>query len=283
MRLAARHRLVSRAIRMEVEERGYVVIPDALEPGLLARLLRAHDRVYAEEQSSGRLAADGSLHLLGFLARDPAFLELLDLPAILPLVAELLGWNIYVYHSHLDAHPPTPNGVPSWRWHQDGGRQNLDIETEPTRPRLSVKVAYFLTDVLGGDAGAMKVVPGSQRRNTLRRPQHLEDHHDEPDSAEPVTAPAGTAVVFDRRLWHARGDNRSGLTRKALFVGYTYRWVRPRESTNVRRAGLTPIQRQLLGESTGELGFWLPSDEDVPLRGWMEMNGMSGRGGADSR
>ena len=31
-------------------------------------------------------------------------------------------------------------------WHQDGGRQNREIKTAP-RPRLSVKLAYWLSDV----------------------------------------------------------------------------------------------------------------------------------------
>ena len=31
-------------------------------------------------------------------------------------------------------------------WHPDSGRVNIELETDP-RPRLSLKVAYFLTDV----------------------------------------------------------------------------------------------------------------------------------------
>jgi ectoine hydroxylase len=88
------------------------------------------------------------LHLFAFVLRNPLYLELLDLPSTFPLVCGMLGWNIYMYHCHLDVHPPVAApGPPRWGWHQDGGRQNLEIETEPTRPLLSVKVAYFLSDV----------------------------------------------------------------------------------------------------------------------------------------
>ena len=31
-----------------------------------------------------------------------------------------------------------------------------------------------------------------------------------------------------------------------------------------------PIRRQLLGASTGGLGYTSPKDEDVPLRDWIE-------------
>jgi ectoine hydroxylase len=59
---------------------------------------------------------------------------------VLPLVCSALGWNIHLYHSHVDVHPPLPAPPdPVWRWHQDGGRQNLELETRPVRPRLSIK------------------------------------------------------------------------------------------------------------------------------------------------
>jgi ectoine hydroxylase-related dioxygenase (phytanoyl-CoA dioxygenase family) len=113
----------------------------------------------------------------------------------------------------------------------------------------------------------LHVMPGSHVRNTLPRPADDDESFREPEGAEPVLAPAGSAVVFDRRLWHARGENRSDVTRKALFVGYTYRGIRPREDLwSPEHARLSPVRRQLLGASTGELGYWLPSDEDVPLR-----------------
>jgi ectoine hydroxylase-related dioxygenase (phytanoyl-CoA dioxygenase family) len=76
-------------------------------------------------------------------------------------------------------------------------------------------------------------------------------------------------VVFDRRLWHARGDNRSDRMRKALFYGYTYRWIRPRDSLVIdplQAARLTPLRRQLLGVGTSTLGYWMPTDAEAPLR-----------------
>lgn len=44
-------------------------------------------------------------------------------------------------------HPTVPDGRPfRFGWHQDGGRQNRELETDP-RPRLSVKAVYWLFDV----------------------------------------------------------------------------------------------------------------------------------------
>jgi ectoine hydroxylase-related dioxygenase (phytanoyl-CoA dioxygenase family) len=214
-----------------------------------------------------RRGADGeALHLLAFLGEDEAFLELLDWPATFPIVRDVLGWNIYMYHCHLDVHPPVGgDGKATWGWHQDGGRQNVDIDDHP-RPRLSVKVAYFLSDVSEPGRGNTLIIPGSHRWDVLPRP---EDGITNPEGVVPVLAGAGNAFVFDRRLWHSRSANRSRVTRKALFYAYTYRWIRPRDDMAIEPAWverLTPVQRQLLGEGTSAIGHWIPTEEDVPLR-----------------
>lgn len=259
---------VGSAETQELDERGFVVVPDALPRPLLGRIREAHDRVYAWEARAGHLCPNGSLHALGALSRDDAFLELVDLPATFPLVRAALGWNIYVYHSHVDAHPPQTTSRPIWRWHQDGGRQNVDLGGETTRPRLSVKVAYFLTDVLEPEDGAITVIPGSHLRNTLPRPKRPDLEFHDPAGATPVLVRAGTAVVFDRRLWHARGENTGRRVRKAVFLAYTYRWIRPREEPGraVLERTPSPVRRQLLGEAAAPAGHWLPTPADVPVR-----------------
>jgi ectoine hydroxylase len=240
---------------LELFERdGYLVLENALGAPELSRLAAAVERVRRDE------AAEGAFHRLGFVGLDEAFLELVDHPAALPLVCSLLGWNVYLYHCHLDVHPPALEAAPQWRWHQDGGRQNVELESP--RPRLSVKVAYFLTDVPTPDHGALRVLPGSHRSDVLARDR-------EPAGALPLLVRAGTAVLLDRRVWHARGDNRSDSTRMALFYAYTYRWIRPRDDVKLdpaQLAGLSPVRRQLLGAGTSAIGHWIPTDEDVPLR-----------------
>ena len=68
-------------------------------------------------------------------------------------------------------------------------------------------------------------------------------------------------MIFDRRLWHARGDNVSDRTRKVLFYGYTHRWIRPRDELSLdpdRLARLTPLRRQLLGFAEDTSDYWFP-------------------------
>jgi ectoine hydroxylase-related dioxygenase (phytanoyl-CoA dioxygenase family) len=244
-------------LRRRLDDDGFVVLEGALGPAEVRRLVAAVDAVAVERRKPGE-----ALHELAFLGLDPSFIELVDHPSVLPLVVSELGANVYVYHCHLDVHPSQADDA-RWRWHQDGGRQNIDVESP--RPRLSLKAAYFLTDVPTARYGPMWIIPGSHRRDTLERPANGSLL---PPGAMPLTVAAGTAVVFDRRLWHARGANTSWSTRKALFYAYTYRWIRPRDELDLdpaTLASLDPVRRQLVGGSTGTLGHWFPGEEDAPL------------------
>jgi ectoine hydroxylase len=260
--------------RAAFERDGYLIIRGALCRDEVADAREAVDRVYAAMAKAGSLGPDGSMHLLGAVANCPEVAGLTDHPATFGYVWSTLGWNIHVYHSHIDVHPPVRVPMPfRFEWHQDGGRQNREIETNP-RPRLSVKLAYWLSDVSEPGRGNLKVVPGSHVVNRIDGPPRRDIPWPEPDGATEVTAEPGDAVFFDRRIWHARSQNYSQHTRKAVFFGYTYRWTAIRDDIAPIRASdwlgrLTPVQQQLLGgaEDPGGDHAWGYYPEDTPLYG----------------
>jgi hypothetical protein len=93
--------------------------------------------------------------------------ELLDCPTTFPKVFGIMGWHISLYHSHMiytqPIDPPEPDGKgfkERGGWHQDSGRLNNDLEGSP-RPRVSMKVGYFLTDATSDGTG-FQVIPGSE-------------------------------------------------------------------------------------------------------------------------
>lgn len=258
--------------RLEFEKNGFFVVEDAIPLQMVADLTAVVDRLDATYRPERGLGPHDALNLLDFVGKDELFLELLDWPKTFPKVWGILGWNIQLYHSHLIVTPPrASDDKPVKRrlgWHQDSGRLNIELEGNP-RPRVSLKVAFFLSDTSELGRGNFYVCPGSHLQNTLEFPG---DGVSDPEGAAAVRAKPGTAVFFDRRLWHSASPNFSNMTRKVLFYGYSYRWLRPRDNMTVSHFmdGCDPIRRQLLGASiNGGMGYTSPREEDVPLRTWL--------------
>ncbi|MAS35901.1 MAG: hypothetical protein CL610_17975 [Anaerolineaceae bacterium] len=252
----------------EIFERdGYFMVEDALTADQVEALTRTTDAIYARKLEEGHPPRQSMFHP-NFIPDDPQFADLVDYKKTLPKVWGILGWNIYLYHAHLIVTPPIgePESNKTFGWHQDSGRVNKEMESHP-RPRLSLKIAYFLSDTSQPGRGNFWVVPGSHLQDTI----HVPNGDGQPEGAVPVLAKPGTAVFFDRRLWHAASPNWSDITRKVLFYGYGYRWIRTKDDMTV--ASLweqsDPIRRQLLGWGINANGFYSPKDDDVPLRGWL--------------
>ncbi len=261
------HRLTESEQRA-FSETGLLMVENALSPDQVAALTDASDRLYAQKLAEGH-EANKALFYPNFIPDDSLFADLVDYDKILPKVWGLLGWNIYLYHAHLIVTPPSGQAQDekTFGWHQDSGRVNQEIESHP-RPRLSLKVAYFLSDTSEPGRGNFWVVPGSHLDDTQERSS---DGIGQPKGAVPVLAKPGTAVFFDRRLWHSASPNWSDVTRKVLFYGYGYRWIRTKDDMTVQSLWeeSDPIRKQMLGWGVNANGFYSPSDADVPLRVWL--------------
>ncbi|MBT4489169.1 MAG: hypothetical protein HOK30_20785 [Rhodospirillaceae bacterium] len=266
--------LLSPEERERFERDGYFVVEGALDRAFVDDLVPLVEGIDADERTRHNSPPFDRMNHYDVIGDDPRLLKLLDWPATFHKVWGLLGWNIQLYHTHLTVNPCPPgnktlksNGL-ELGWHQDSGQLNGDLETSP-RPRISLKIGYFLSDTRETGRGNFYVLPGS----------HLEDNfmHGErkslPDGAVPVCVGPGDAVFFDRRLWHTGSANYWDKPRLVLFYGYSYRWLRPRDDMEVAHylEQCDPIRRQLLGLSpTGGRGYTSPADEDVPLKAWIE-------------
>lgn len=261
------HRLTE-AERKTFNETGWLAVENALDADQVQALTVATDRVYDAQVATGHNPQQ-ALFYPNFLGADAGFANLVDYEKILPKVWGILGWNIYLYHAHLIVTPPAGQARDdkTFGWHQDSGRVNQEMESHP-RPRLSLKVAYFLSDTGEPGRGNFWIIPGSHLQDELARPA---TGTGQPGGALPVLAKPGTAVFFDRRLWHTATPNWSEVTRKILFYGYGYRWIRTKDDMTVQDLWphSDPIRRQMLGWGVNCNGHYSPSDDDVPLRGWL--------------
>jgi ectoine hydroxylase len=121
------HRLTP-AERELFNSNGYLIVENALDNSMTQHLLEAVDRVDTRERTAetrGKL-----MSVPNVVHEDHAFVDLIDWPTILPKVWGILGWNIYLYHTHIDVTPPADAAALRWRvaWHQDSMRVNDEIE-----------------------------------------------------------------------------------------------------------------------------------------------------------
>ncbi len=269
--------------RQRFKTDGYLLIKNALDPETLESTIAAVDRIDARMRKKLGYDEERRLNVHDFIGKDPYLLELIDLPSTFPKVWGLMGWNIYLFHTQMVVLPPSngashsSKGPADWKrrgWHQDQNRTNgdLDIEGLPVNPMLSLKIGYLLTDATEVGGGNLYIAPGQQER------KRIEFSENDPDMAVnemPVQAEAGSALIFDRRLWHAASPNYLNRTRKIIFYGYAYRWIRPKCIMEVDdlMAATDPIRRQLLGGTTAQDHYFTAhDDEDVPLRAWLREN-----------
>jgi ectoine hydroxylase len=220
---------------------GFALVPGLLSAAEVTRLRTAADELVAQLHPMDE-APSQAVHLLGAAFAHPRFTDLASDERMLPVLGTVLTPNIHLYHSHLDVHPPEVPTSEAWRWHEDGGRMTADMEV---RARLSIKIGYWLSDVDAPGYGNLELIPGSHLWDqplpgTIGTP---------PPGAIPVLARAGDAILFDRRIWHARGTNASPRTRRVVFFAYTPRWIAQRETPPAGLLDREPsaLRRQLLG------------------------------------
>ena len=271
MNIACLDHLLTEEERHAFETQGYFIVKDVLDSDQCENLIKAADRVDAEFRKQNRSNPHKPISTTDFIGHDDQFVELLDWYKTFPKVWDLMGWNIQLYHAHLTVTPPLPSDAPRERkrlgWHQDSPVLNSEMGTNPF-PMISLKVGFFLTDTQETDRGNFYVVPGS---HLLTEAPPAGDGPN-PQGATPVCIPAGSAAIFDRRIRHAASPNYWTETRRVLFYGYSYRWLRARDDMSYAdkyRNTCSRIQAQLLFPPE----IWGPgSGDELPLRKWMEEN-----------
>ena len=164
------------------------------------------------------------------------------------LIEILPGENTQALHRDDPAwiHPPIQTArTESEKAHTWGNAS--DVETQ-----LEVVVLYALCDFTA-DNGATRIVPGSHRWPTDRKPQKHE--------VIAAEMPAGSAVYYLGKTLHGGGPNKTrDIRRRAMFTGFSLGWLRTKEnfflSTPIEAVREMPrlVQRLLGYETHGGIG-----------------------------
>ena len=263
--------------RRQFEEEGYLVVRGVLEQSEIERLTEKSDTLLASDSQKNRLVWERSDGFRNLIGRDDVFIPLIKNEKVLPLIVEILGYNIRLLSSHviyrLPDSPETPDTMRSPTWHRDIAGSTHDLGHDKT-PRMEIKAAFYLTDCRKPTSGATLICPGS---NNLKDPPPFAEGAPDPEGVvEPSLAP-GDALLFENRTWHAGGLNRSGRTRKCLIYGYGFRWLAPDvpiESDVVAKLAEDEIAYQLAGGVNTPAGRYVPGAGNEPLKNWCREQGI---------
>lgn len=254
---------------------GFIILPQVLSDTEIEQYLRVvdeADRVLKAHFPGERPPGD-PLELRNAVTFSTELLDLITHPAAFPYILDLMGPAIALTTSHMFIRPPSPpNTARSHKqiaWHRDGPLPRPH-PVSGVEPWLYTKIGYFLTDTTIPDAGALRVVPGSHRYGGAAPQLPGEE---EPHGAIEVQLKPGDAVIFENRVMHAVGPNYSNISRKNLYYGYCWQYLRPIDYIQQPPELLeqaNEFQRQLLGDNNNPLGFYLPKarPNGLPLERW---------------
>ncbi len=269
---------LTEAQRAQFRDEGYLIVRNALDEDQIHQLLEAGDRLIATDERLNRHKT--SEYYDGFrncIVMDDAFIPLLTNDITLPLVIQLLGSNLQLSTSHLIYRHPDPPGTPdSIRrpgWHRDGGRIMRDLG-EARYPRMGLKCAFYLTDLSEPNSGVTMLAQGS---NQLVEKIDIPEGAADPENAlEPLLNP-GDCVIFEYRTWHAGAPNFTSRTRKAVMIGYCYRWLKPLDFVKQDRSfldKLNHLESYLAGEEIDDTLEFQPTGGFNPLNKWCAEHGV---------
>jgi ectoine hydroxylase-related dioxygenase (phytanoyl-CoA dioxygenase family) len=195
------HNTPQRELLRALEQDGYIVVPDVLDPMSIERLLLAFE--------SAPPQADGTQHVaVTATTRELATWNALEeFPLIAAAGAHVLGRPYRV-----SAHGRNP--LPGF------GQQGLHADW---RPRASTEPYYALTaiwmlDDFTIENGSPRVVPGSHR-TAQPIPKSLAQPLARHPAEKVVTGRAGSVLIFNGHLWHSGRRNDSKGPRRAIQMG----------------------------------------------------------------
>ncbi len=236
---------------------GYIVLKGVIKSDIvkkanevLGRLEQTLPEAYPPPLCLGQPKTAENLYISNILEADEVFINFMDVPEILDIIAEVTAAPYRLNHT---------NSISRG----GGGYTVMHMQGTPVHPRnryrchngqiisTVTKAVFPLLDA-GPEDGCFAVIPGSHKSN-FPRPwgQHPEDN----PPLVGVPANAGDAIVFTEALTHGSLVNVSGKLRRTLYycysIGYMPDWGVFRPDLGLRFSGelrqkLTEDQLEIL-------------------------------------
>lgn len=251
--------------RADLETHGYCIVEGVLTPAQTAALRERVAEQAAGEEAAGVASGDGehNQRLWMLVNKGKIFRELAIHPFAQEIMTHLLGEAYLV--SSLTANIARPGGQAMYL-HTD----QLYVDFWTPKP-LVANIAWMLDEFTDANGGT-RVIPGSHLRP--RQPE------DTPEATIAAEGPAGSALVFDGRLIHGTGANRTtdkmrhgilayhcrGFMRQQenFFLGIDPQFETPEEEDLLRRLGYGIWAGLGRTEKPGQLTLQRKMNQPIP-------------------
>lgn len=228
-----------RQAKADLDRFGLAVVEDALTSEEVAALLaRTREQAQGERDAGIASLEEGGANqrIWNLVNKGQVYIDLLHKPIVRELMGHVLGGPVTL--SSCTANIAGRGGEAMYLHADQGFAPNI------VNIPLVANILWMLDDFTE-DIGATRVVPGSHRAG--HQPDPFGNHE-----TVAATGRAGTALVFDGRLWHGTGKNVTDRLRHALLCYFARPFIRPQENATVSVAddvldGASDWLREILG------------------------------------
>ncbi len=235
-------------------------LPGVIPPELVARVKRAFDAAAEQHHAdweklpAERRAISPYYDIPDILDVDDAFIDLADLPSVMPLMLRAVGQDIQLNHTH--ARIMFPGKTFTAAWHSD--LEHLIGVGLHHSPYFFAKLHFYFED-LDPEQGCLGFLPGTHFLPQNVNPKPDPDHLGPGSAAVRIVPKAGDAVLFNVHVRHMAFDNRTTKPRKSLIYAYSHFWLKNYANAQPRdldRLATTPLRKQLFGVETEGISFF---------------------------
>ena len=238
--------------QIQYENQGFLHLPGIIPAPLVSQVKTAFDGAVERHRPGGKLAnGEAYFDIPDILDVADCFVDLVDLPPLVPLLLAAVGPDIQLNHTHARFFPPGPTFTAPW--HSDLA-DVIGIDLAHSL-HFMVKVHFYFEDLLP-DQGCLAFLPGTHRLPP--GPPRSEIAPASP-AAVKIVPQAGDAVLFNTHLLHMALDNTSPRPRKSLIYAYSHCWVKNYANAvpaDLTRLATTPLRQQLLGAETEGVSYF---------------------------
>jgi ectoine hydroxylase-related dioxygenase (phytanoyl-CoA dioxygenase family) len=216
--------------REQMDEEGYILIEDALEPFGLDNVVEAWERIQAEDEPGWKQAVrDGTVsggygngpnaHTMSAVyKRDKIFFDIGGNPMMRPLVEDLHGVDVqcagvtnHCHHAGTAAHTT---------WHRDWSPWTHHTWI------IKSKIFYFLDDQ-DLEMGCFSIVPGTHKLpDGPDKEAYSNENLEKMPGMKKITGKAGSAILWNVLMYHTGTANTSNKDRRIIITSYIPFWMK---------------------------------------------------------